>query len=399
MRRLVVPVFIAVSFFLAGCMADSKESTEGQSVQTTEARKEPNVKYQKTREPIQVCEIEDFIYEKEETAWIIHDGVKYGTFTLNNVYKIGIWDWNNPKAVNLGIQHSYSVNCGINADSFIEEYKTAVISADISVVSQDGQPLTEYCRVGWSGFSEVAELFEGTPAQDIELGMQPIALDMDGGTRLKIVLTEKTTGMTFDPIYYSGDVLRKAIEGQRLHVVDDEVVVQSINGAEYSIEFNLVELNERKRSNRKSAVVYDLKYTLRYKKQPSNSRVVSIFDSFDNDNLSPNISFFIEGDNDTIPLYDSVADALEFTDKGNSFNYVTTKKAFSCGEGFIYKTNRKLESNALAASDYVRVVVDFPEERAARDNAEMLDFNARYLVYQLKLTEHVAPRDEDVFGE
>ena len=40
MRRLVVPVFIAVSFFLAGCMADSKESTEGQSVQTTEARKE-----------------------------------------------------------------------------------------------------------------------------------------------------------------------------------------------------------------------------------------------------------------------------------------------------------------------------------------------------------------------
>ena len=39
----------------------------------------------------------------------------------------------------------------------------------------------------------------------------------------------------------------------------------------------------------------------------------------------------------------------------------------------------------------MRIIVTFPEERAARTDDEMKDFSGRYLVYQLKLSDHVTP--------
>lgn len=403
MKKIVVAFLVTLTICtISGCSIIKtvekpiKTETEMSEQIETEA---PNLKYQKTKNPVVVSPIEEFIYNPSEHAGIYYGGKLYGKFWINRTSILGIWDWYNSKAVNLGINSSYAMNCGLSVDELLETNNTAVITADISIVDPSGNPLSEHCNVGWSGFPEIAEFYGTTASRSIEIGIQPISLAIDSTSKICVTLADKESGIVFDPIYFSIDTIQNATQGQKLHVIDDAVKVKSINGASYNIDFSLAELNERKRSNGKSAVVYDLKYGIQYRRRPQNDRVVSIFDSFDDDKISPNLSFYVQGDNDPAKLYDVVEDALEFTTKANSFQYVSTKRSFARGEGYIYRTNRKIEDGILPAMDYIRVVVEFPEERAARTDEEMLDFNARYLVYQLKLTEHVAPLDEDIFGK
>lgn len=391
---------MAVCCLLCGCSVNSQEETETEQETAMEVKKPAvNIGYKKSRSPVEITELEDVVYSPGETALLTVDGETYGSVSINGVYKLDIGDWYNAKAVNLGLDYSYSVNCNIDATQFLDSHKIAVIDPDISIVSAGGEALTEKCCVGWSGFMDFAELYVETPSGNIEVGMQPVSPSIGSDAKLRLKLSERDSGIAFDPIYFSIDVVNHAVQGQKLHVIDDPVEVLSINGASYSLAFNRAELNERTRSNRSSAMVYDLVYTLGYHKEPESDRVVSIFDSFDSNKISPNVPFYVEGDNDACRLYDTVDDALEYTDKGKSFLYVSKKRAFLCGDEYRYKTNRRIESNVLPADNYVRCIVEFPEERAARTDEEMLDFNARYLVYQIQLSEHVVPRDEDVFGE
>ena len=182
--------------------------------------------------------------------------------------------------------------------------------------------------------------------------------------------------------------------------INDTATINSINGAIYQIGFNSAEFNIRDtEAGTRNLSLYDITYELSYTQKPTNSRVVSIFDSFDNNKINPRLDFSVCSDSDSTLLSEQVATALDVTDKNHSFKYVTTTQSFGVGKGFRYVTNRYLPTGVDAAVNYLRVIVKFPEERAARTDSEMENFSGRFLVYQIKLTEHVTPSDEDIFGK
>ena len=177
-----------------------------------------------------------------------------------------------------------------------------------------------------------------------------------------------------------------------MRVASETVDIESINGAVYQVRFNRAEHNKRNTTaGTRDLDLYDVVYDVIYKSAPSNSRVVSIFDSFDNNKISPRIDFSICSDNDSTLLYDTVPTALEESADHVQYEYVTNTTSFGVGKGFQYLANRLIGSGVTAATNYVRIIVTFPEERAARTDEEMKDFSGRYLVYQLKLSEHVTP--------
>ena len=366
----------------------------------SEAPVKDTIKLQRSRNPVTITEIPQFKYSKDDKALILYNGICYGTLKFNSSQNLGIWDWYNQDAVDAGIKHSYTTNWTVDMSLLLKEYEMSKITITVDIMENEQKPISDPCMVGWSGFPQSIELFnQGETKGDIEVGIQPISKTIHGKSFLRVNLEDSTNNIKFDPIYYDLSVLSSATEGSSLKVVDEESVITSINGAIYSILFTRVENNVRDTDNGSEDLpLYDVNYTVRYKQAPTNNRVVSIFDSFDGNKISPRIAYAVQSDNDSTLLYNEVGSALEETDKHHKFRYVSTKQSFDVGNSFKYKSNRRISDGVIPATDYVRIIVEFPEERAARTNDEMREFDGRYIVYQLKLSEYVMPTESEVFG-
>lgn len=351
---------------------------------------EPTLYYKISKNPVKINRCASVIYGKNEEALVMSDGEIYGKIKCNFAQLIGIADWYNTKAINNGVSSSYSVNFNVDMTELLEMQSNALITPKITIIDYNKQPLSDKCAVGWSGYPEVAELYKTTSSGNFELGIQPITKSIPKESLVMIELFDSVSGSTFDTIYYSIDLLRDAPLSAQLRVAKETVDIESINGAVYQIRFNSAEHNKRDTvAGTRGLDVYDVVYDVVYKSAPSNSRVVSIFDSFDNNKISPRIDFSICSDNDSTLLYDTVPTALEEGSDHVQYEYVTNTTSFGVGKGFQYIANRLIGSGVTPATNYVRVIITFPEERAARTDEEMEYFSGRYLVYQLKLSEHV----------
>lgn len=67
--------------------------------------------------------------------------------------------------------------------------------------------MSDKCTVGWSGYPEVAELYKTTPSSNFELGIQPTTKAIPKESLIMVELYDSVSGLTFDTIYYSIDVL------------------------------------------------------------------------------------------------------------------------------------------------------------------------------------------------
>ena len=353
---------------------------------------EPTLYYKISKDPVHINKCASIIYGKDEEALVMNSGDVYGRIKCNFAQLIGIADWYNTKAVNNGVSSSYTINFNVDMTELLETQSNALISPKVTIIDLSKTALSDKCRVGWSGYPEVAELYKSTPSGNFELGIQPTTKAIPKESLLMVELFDSVSGLSFDTIYFSIDVLRDAPLGAQLRVASETVDIESINGAVYQVRFNRAEHNKRNTTaGTRGLDLYDVVYDVIYKSAPSNSRVVSIFDSFDNNKISPRIDFSICSDNDSTLLYDTVPTALEESTDHVQYEYVTNTTSFGVGKGFQYLANRLIGSGVTAATNYVRIVVTFPEERAARTDEEMKDFSGRYLVYQLKLSEHVTP--------
>ena len=360
----------------------------------------PNLYYKHSKDPVQINKCASIVYGPDEDAIILSDGVIYGSLKCNFVQLLGISDWYNTKVINNGITSSYTFNFSVDMSQALTNASNALIVPTVSIITTDGEQISDACSVGWSGFSTSAEIYTSTPTAVFEVGVQPTVKTIPQNALIKIDLVDTVSNTFYDPIYYSLDLLKNASQGAKLLTINDTATINSINGAIYQIDFKSAEFNIRDtEAGTRNLSLYDITYELSYTQKPTNSRVVSIFDSFDNNKINPRLDFSVCSDSDSTLLSEQVATALDVTDKNHSFKYVTTTQSFGVGKGFRYVTNRYLPTGVDAAVNYLRVIVKFPEERAARTDSEMENFSGRFLVYQIKLTEHVTPSDEDIFGK
>ena len=88
-------------------------------------------------------------YKLREMAPLVRDGKTHGWITLNQVERLGIFDWTSSKAVDSGIKHSYTMNFKVdfldrlsNGDMLTVYLKPVLVRGEKVI----GNP----CIVGWS---------------------------------------------------------------------------------------------------------------------------------------------------------------------------------------------------------------------------------------------------------
>lgn len=352
------------------------------------------------KDELSISPYEEPIYSWGESAALIADGIYYGTLGIRQVELLGIWDWYNSSAIRYGVRNSYSFNLVFDLGDYLSNRLTAKIVPTISLVDSLGGVVGSACSVGWSGFDEQLEVYQGDKIKAVEVGMQPYTSSIHGDYRLKIELVDTASDVKFDTVYYDITPLKHAKQGAKLRTANDLVKLVSICGAEYQFSFTRIEDNLRADTEAyymdDRVRVFDINYVFEYLKKPDNNRGVTRFDSFTKNKANPELSFYLVSSlNDT--KCTTKASTARIEKDYQLYDYVTPATPLGVGQSLKMRTNLV---NILEDSigEYVRIVVEFPEERAVRTDDEMLDFDGRYVIYQLGLSEMTPIEEEAVVG-
>ncbi len=352
------------------------------------------------KDELSISPYEEPVYSWGESAALIADGIYYGTLGIRQVELLGIWDWYNSSAIRYGVRNSYSFNLVFDLGDYLSNRLTAKIVPTISLVDSLGGVVGSACSVGWSGFDEQLEVYQGDKIKAVEVGMQPYTSSIHGDYRLKVELVDTASDVKFDTIYYDITPLKHAKQGAKLRTANDLVKLVSICGAEYQFSFTRIEDNLRADTEAyymdDRVRVFDINYVFEYLKKPDNNRGVTRFDSFTKNKANPELSFYLVSSlNDT--KCTTKASTARIEKDYQLYDYVTPATPLGVGQSLKMRTNLV---NVLKDSigEYVRIVVEFPEERAVRTDEEMLAFDGRYVVYQLGLSEMTPIEEEAVIS-
>lgn len=333
------------------------------------------------------------VYKFGDTMPIILDGQLQGFTRLSSVQRIGIWDLCNQSAVANGVKWSYSINLNVDLSQTLSTAENVVLTVKPYLISKDGSINGEPCSVGWSGFSSVAQLYDNTKSADIEIGLQPETTDATGANVLLVITN--SVGDTYDPVYIDGDFLENAKMGNSL-ITDGEAKITTINGGVFTIRINSVSVNIPITTDKleskdltKITSYYDIDYTVTYVSAPTNDLEDLIYDSNNNNSLHTQFVTYLSTDLDNTKLLDGDSGAKRqvYSDKMKLYEYVTTQfPTIAVGESFTATINKAM-TIGNSSPVYARVYFEFPEEITARSASELLDFDGRYVVFQVPITQ------------
>lgn len=368
---------------LTGCSKQKVEETENV------IEKSQQIVTYKTTEETPVASSSAITFEPGETIPILLEGSIKGYMTVNWVQRLGIWDYNNANAVTAGVKSSYTINLHIDMSESIKSAESVILTVKPYMISASGAKIGSPCCVGWSGFSQVAQLYDNTTDTNIEVGVQPEVLDSTNSTIL--LCLSDSVGNEYDDIVLSNAFISNASDGPSL-VTDGTATIHCINGGSFSLGVtNVVSESHEIEDATDACVYYDYQYTVAYASTPTSDREDLLFDSNNKNLLHTKFVNYVTSDVDGTKLYDNVpaAQRLLYSDKLDTEPYVTTTfDDIGAGEQFTAMSNRAVP-DTTGNPTYIRVCFEFPEEVEARTLEEMRDFDGRFIVFQNKLGQRV----------
>ena len=373
------------------------EKTEKNSKGSSEEVENEEINYfDTTKLVITSAELTDDVptlkYQNGQDAYVIQNGVYCGMIHFNLVQRLGIWDYNNQKAVAEGVYYSYAFNINLNLEQYLSNLESSKIEVIPQLLNQKGEEIGEVAVLGWNGFEQVAELYKNNAVKNIEICLQPTVGAIPENAYVAFCIKDTINNVVFDTIYYDLSLLKNATEGPAIKRIDDVSKIKSINNAVYSFKLkhvyaDNVYLNIDTYSDLVKAL--DIEYSVKLRKTKINSRVVTRFNTFDDIQMNSEIKLGVNTSNDgkfnytwfanaTRPLWADVDEYVPYVT--SNFPYIKKK------EEVTNVTNRILSYNLESKNPtYVRISLEFADERKARTDEEMLKFNGRYLVYQIEL--------------
>lgn len=337
-------------------------------------------------------------YQSGQDAYILKDGKQEGTMHFNLTQRLGIWDYGNPTVVSNGIYYSYAFNLKLDFTQYFSQVESAKIEVKPELVSSKGEVIGEIANIGWSGFDQIAEIYRSEPVKNIEVCLQPTQ-DFSEGDYIRFNLVDTENNVTFDSVSYDTSLLKQAKDGPAVKRVKEETKIKSINGAKYSFTLNHVYSSQEYLnidSYSDLVKMMDLDYTVKLLKDKVNDRVVTRFNTFSGVQMNSEVKLAVNTCNDTKYNYTWYKDATRavYSDIDEYVPYVTSNFPYiKKGETANNVTNRILSYDLESKdSTYVRVIPEFTNERKARTDEEMLNFNGRYIVYQIELESRNLPK-------
>lgn len=319
------------------------------------------------------------VYDYTDSIPIIADGNVIAYANIQQFMKLGIWDWANDKAVRKNIKHSYAVNIKIRKSK--DSTESFSVSCKPSFINKAGKVVGTYCKVGWSGFPEAADLYSADKAKSIELGVQPFSTN-EKDMKLKLVFFDNT-GTELNTAIISHNIFKSVIKGPSIASEKDSITIKSSNGGKYSIKLYDICRYYYKYENLDQPEVIDFKYKIKYLSTPTKKDVVSTFDPNNKLALNTNLTIGMQTDKCDDIAYNSITSNLHVDKYGYKEYYVTNGAPFvRVGKTTKYILNRPLYD---VNSKYVRFIIEFPEEAKADSDKQLLHFNGRYRVVQCRI--------------
>lgn len=331
-------------------------------------------------------------YQYGQDAYVMQNGIHCGMFHFNLVQRLGIWDYNNQKAVAEGVYYSYAFNINLNLEPYLNNLESSKIEVIPQLLNKKGDVIGEVAVLGWNGFEQVAELYKNDAVKNIEICLQPTVGIIPEDAYVAFYLKDTINNVVFDTIYYDLSLLKNATEGPTIKRINEVSKIKSINKAVYSFTLkhvyaDNVYLNIESYSDLVKAL--DVEYSVKLLKTKINSRVVTRFNTFNDIQMNSEIKLGVNTSNDSEFNYTWFANATRpiWADVDEYVPYVTSNFSYiKKDEEVTNVTNRVLSYNLESKNPtYVRISLEFADERKARTDEEMLKFNGRYLVYQIEL--------------
>lgn len=392
-KRLVYTVALAMSVIsLCGC-GKSKEVDEVTSVESK--AKTGLLDYTVSENYINAKKSYDTVYSVKDKMPLMSNGHCYGWIRIQQVERLGINDWTNKKAVEAGINFSYTINFRLDYLDPVSDTDQKVIYC-LPVLMDDNKTVGESCIVGWSGFSETFQVSKGQTTSYMEYGVQPVS-KITKNTKLVLVLSD-SDGVQYDDICINRNALKTAKKGPVLIKSKMSNVIKSINGAKFKTgiskvyaEPNFIETSD----SVKYAFMFH--YRISYLKKPTNSRDVAMFDPRNKNMLRIRSVLGVQSNIGDEVLYnnDTSLTVKAYRNSDQREYYVPfTYLMIHPGYYADYGNNRVVSQVECETAEYLRVRCEFPEEVVARTPAEMLKFNGRFVVFQQKITDRVLHSEE-----
>lgn len=331
------------------------------------------------------------VFDTNQDIPIIADNKLVGYINITNITRLGVYDWYNPK-VSESINHCYSIEADVDFSKFFDSGDEITLICSPKLVSKEGVVLGKLCKVGWSGFDNIQQFFKNDAKHHIEFELQPYE-ELSDNMYLVLELTDPQNRYNFEDIYLNPRSLASAKQGNGLLVEGDSYVVESVNGAKYEISFTdlwyerhkVYPIGDENYSNYSNSYFYDFNYKITYISGPSNERRVGTFDAYNGDRIIklPKVKVF--ADNCEEPLEIQALGAKRIVSLSPyREDYYVTDSVSSIFEGECCEiTENRLAVNQNLPTKYVRFVIEFPDEFNARTLDESVQFNGRFLVFQL----------------
>lgn len=387
---------IAISLLLlSGCRGTASNTTTSDAV-ANDTESTDTVDYQDvfSVESTEVREVRDtqIQFKPGDTMPLMTNGEAVGSLYVNWVQRLGIWDFNNATACAVGSKSSYTINLHVDFTDTITDGETKCLTIEGYLVNGKGEKVGSPCCVGWSGFPQVAQLYDRTKEVDVEVGIQPEILDETGcGIRLEV---KDNDGNVYDPIMLSALFLAGAEQG--VSIADTQRTVHCINGAAFTINVDEVSINEVWGDNYDELLAryYDVDYRIVYDMAPGNDREDLQFDSNNGNALKTKLIMGVQADVDAVYTYEGDENAVRqlYADNLDEFGVYTTTTFpnLAVGASEVYTVNRKIP-DTTGTPGYVRIQFEFPEEAKVRSLEEMKSFDGRFCIIQQEITERELP--------
>lgn len=337
-------------------------------------------------------------FAKNATAPLLHNGAYAGSVSVNFSSYIGDSDWKNSIVVAENIDHAYSVNYNVNMKPYFEQKADAVIVAKSSLVDSSGKSYSDVMSTYWSGFTNRLELYPRTPSGNLETTVQQTVKKLNNDLRLKLELTDTANNVSFEPIYFSIDTLKQTVKNGKCYREGDKIPITSTNDAEYTIVIEKAAIGTRYEPSAVSTTddekrfrAIDIQYSVIYNKAPKNNNTPSNFDPYDHNKLNPNISYTLQGDADTVVITnDTLSDSRVFYDTNENYPYSKKGDNIAVGKRTTVIESIRIPADMIEPNDYVKLYLEFPEERFIQSDTEAATFSGRYVTVLVKLTDSFA---------
>ncbi len=386
MKRAMRMAFVIMSASALIACSAQKQSTRAPKA---------NLTFEETNLQMQMGESEAMDYKLHETAPVMLNGRTVALLTLNQVQKLGIYDWTSAEVVDSGIKTSYTCNFKLQYLDKIDNGKMVTFYIKPMLVSKSGKVIGKPCIVGWSGFAETAVFDHKTSEVYSEYGVQPLKRSLKG-CRLVLKISD-SDGNAYDDVKYAYSVIKKSRKGPSIHASDKPVTVTGASGAKYKINVNKVYLencfddyyafeNETQVQNATKVPTLMFNYRVDYISEPTKKLEVSnISTSHTATTLSTDLKIGAQSNVDKKIYYER---NLHLTRMrfSNSFvlEHSTIKKRLNIHKGTYayYSENRQVDDVFLNSTSTIRFRIELNSDAIAMKPKDLMKFNGRFIVFE-----------------